>query len=621
MFVFPLTAQILQWLCLCVKTESSIPIQALLGLCLHLYVIQRSRGTVWTILYCKAVRGNLFNYFSQNILNNDPLAKTTKDGIPVILGDLIPYIRNRSYIVISMIFTVLMATRALSVGKEPNIESIIAPATMQPHKLDKNMELFWRVLGYRPATRGKPRSLLGNLIDFRVKSGPNGHALNSCHIDAQMIPDSLLDSLIILGGQKFRVIKKLKEAVFFPFFDHVGYIWKTSFRQTNLAEWSIRRLSYFGDKENKVRVIALFDYFSQLALKPLYKYLENTLKRIPQDCTLDQAKFIKLLNLKDGNSYHSIDLSNATDRFPISLQIQLLKKQLPDNYVDAWRDVMVGYPFLYEKDGDSTTVNYSVGTPMGAYTSFHAFALTHHFLIFHCCVELGLVWKDLPYSILGDDIVICNDKVAVMYKELLQVLGVGVSEAKTHSSLHFYEFAKRIFLDELEISPFPVSAIFECGKSSVMMTTLLNTLVDKGWVFTDIPSSVGIFYGVLRQRSSSFKKEVRNMSYLFEGVLKTIQAKIPITEFINELCKKYNWPSHLGEEACKSILNQIALKSFLKTNKIDLTLFDPILDVPLGALSTRIVSEWPMFIKKYYNGNIPHHIATFQPTFDLPLLW
>jgi len=208
-----------------------------------------------------------------------------------------------------------------------------------------------------------------------------------------------------------------------------------------------------------------------------------------------------------------------------------------------------------------------------------------------------------------------------MYKELLQVLGVGVSEAKTHSSLHFYEFAKRIFLDELEISPFPVSAIFECGKSSVMMTTLLNTLLDKGWVFTDIPSSVGIFYGVLRQRSSSFKKEVRNMSYLFEGVLKTIQAKIPITEFINELCKKYNWPSHLGEEACKSILNQIALKSFLKTNKIDLTLFDPILDVPLGALSTRIVSEWPMFIKKYYNGNIPHHIATFQPTFDLPLLW
>lgn len=43
----------------------------------------------------------------------------------------------------------------------------------------------------------------------------------------------------------------------------------------------------------------------------------QVLNRIPQDCTNDQGKFINLVQDKD--IYYSIDLSNATDRFPIEL--------------------------------------------------------------------------------------------------------------------------------------------------------------------------------------------------------------------------------------------------------------------------------------------------------------
>jgi len=47
------------------------------------------------------------------------------------------------------------------------------------------------------------------------------------------------------------------------------------------------------------------------------------------------------------------------------------------------------------------------------------------------------------YMILGDDIVIHHDVVAMKYREILQNLGVEVNAQKTHTSLHCFEFAKR----------------------------------------------------------------------------------------------------------------------------------------------------------------------------------
>lgn len=72
---------------------------------------------------------------------------------------------------------------------------------------------------------------------------------------------------------------------------------------------------------------------------------------------------------------------------------------------------MVGLPF----DFNGSQVHYSVGNPMGAYTSWAAFTLSHHFLIYTCCVEAGVEWSKLPYAILGDDIVICDEVVAEIY--------------------------------------------------------------------------------------------------------------------------------------------------------------------------------------------------------------
>ena len=94
-----------------------------------------------------------------------------------------------------------------------------------------------------------------------------------------------------------------------------------------------RRLSYLSEKEGKTRVVGILDWYFQLCLKPLHTYLANTLKKMPQDCTFDQSDFYK--RLKNSRIYYSVDLTAATDRFPIAFIEMLLKVQLPLFYVDA----------------------------------------------------------------------------------------------------------------------------------------------------------------------------------------------------------------------------------------------------------------------------------------------
>jgi len=159
-----------------------------------------------------------------------------------------------------------------------------------------------------------------------LTNGPNGHALQTSTIDAISLPESLIQELKILGGDKlWLTVRALRVPIIGKFF-------------SNLIQYSedkklFRRLCAFPDKEGKMRVIGILDYFSQIALRPLHLYLSRVLKRIPQDCTLDQTKFKDLILGK--GTYYSVDLSAATDRFPISVIKSLLSSQLPEEYVDA----------------------------------------------------------------------------------------------------------------------------------------------------------------------------------------------------------------------------------------------------------------------------------------------
>lgn len=91
---------------------------------------------------------------------------------------------------------------------------------------------------------------------------------------------------------------------------------------------------------------------------------------------------------------------------------------------------------------------------------------------------------------------IADKVIGKKYINLIQSLGLEYSPSKTHISDNFYEFAKRVFIDQVEVSPFPISALSECSKSPEMMTTLLWELKRKGrWLpKVDIVSSIQDFF-------------------------------------------------------------------------------------------------------------------------------
>lgn len=85
----------------------------------------------------------------------------------------------------------------------------------------------------------------------------------------------------------------------------------------------------FGFKEEpgKIRVFAMVDYLTQVALQPLHKVIFRVLRPIVTDGTFDQGRPLRALFAKyPQREMWSFDLSAATDRLPLVVQRELLSK-------------------------------------------------------------------------------------------------------------------------------------------------------------------------------------------------------------------------------------------------------------------------------------------------------
>lgn len=74
-----------------------------------------------------------------------------------------------------------------------------------------------------------------------------------------------------------------------------------------------------------------------MVLTPLHRSIFAVLKRIEQDGTFDQDKPLRVLLARIGNSCKtfSFDLSAATDRLPIALQVQVLRHLTNAEFAEA----------------------------------------------------------------------------------------------------------------------------------------------------------------------------------------------------------------------------------------------------------------------------------------------
>jgi hypothetical protein len=142
------------------------------------------------------------------------------------------------------------------------------------------------------------------------------------------------------------------------------------------------------------------------------------------------------------------------------------------------------------KISNGNKVRYNRGQPMGFYSSWATFALTHHALVqFSGYLEGFNTFSD--YLMIGDDIVINNSKVAGRYKELLKIIEVPISMDKSivpqDENQFPCEIAKRLFLNGNEISPFPPDILKSCGGNYLLVPQLLKVMNQRGFfdkVFT-----------------------------------------------------------------------------------------------------------------------------------------
>jgi len=296
-----------------------------------------------------------------------------------------------------------------------------------------------------------------------TKAGPNAQAMVGSIVDLHLLPDALIESLGELGGplllERIQLLKRNYELL--------PWIEKFKIRNKSL----IRKLSIVHDREAKERVIAIFDYWSQTALKPLHDTLMDVLRRFQGDCTYDQQSSSRWLKVP--GPYYSLDLTAATDRFPVKLQEFILGQIIDPEYSRAWHHTMVQHEF--KVPNSESFINYGAGQGMGAYSSWATFALCHHLTVRVAAKRAGLTASWSNYALLGDDIVLTNPLVVKNYLELLAELGVETSPTKTHVSKDTYEFAKRWYKSGVEISGFPFGGV---AKESIKWFTLAQELQD-----------------------------------------------------------------------------------------------------------------------------------------------
>jgi len=118
--------QVVRWIILSFNSEESIPVNHLVSLVHVLKKNQKERGVIGLITLCKSMRSNLLNHLSGNPLRDNG-TEVTKDGIPKLLGELIPYVRMRKYDTIKVILTILYSTRSLKLNSDPDFSPITNP--------------------------------------------------------------------------------------------------------------------------------------------------------------------------------------------------------------------------------------------------------------------------------------------------------------------------------------------------------------------------------------------------------------------------------------------------------------------------------------------------------------
>jgi hypothetical protein len=352
-----------------------------------------------------------------------------------------------------------------------------------------------------------------------VKSGIYGKALASSLKELPLILSNmeLLTNIKVVGGLKLARLMEMLEAL--PY-------------KINHEDKHLGKLVDFSDKEGKTRIVAILDYWSQTALFNIHKVLFNILRKIEADCTFNQGKFKTILTNLPG-PFYSYDLTAATDRMPIALQMRVLEHVIGSVKAIAWVKLLSDRPYM---TSIGKSIFYKIGQPMGGYSSWPAMALTHHAIVqiaaYRSKIRFGLNPNSYfsDYTLLGDDIVIGDTLVALEYLELLQALDMPISLPKSLESIDSFEFAKRLFVNKIEVTGFSLGGLESVKGSYSSLKNFLITQSEHGWTIPFDHELQFVFYLLKFNRSHNIMRLIQFYK-VFHFVMLSLKKPLSDTMF------------------------------------------------------------------------------------------
>jgi hypothetical protein len=174
--------------------------------------------------------------------------------------------------------------------------------------------------------------------------------------------------------------------------------------------------------------------------------LYRLVRSLPWDCTFNQEKATPFIqsHLKQGGQVHSVDLSSATDLFPLSVQETVLRtvfhKQDWD-HVNLFLEISRG-----EWKSPIGNLQWTKGQPLGLFPSFATFTLSHGLLLLHLAGSYNN-----QFFVVGDDVIILDDQLRERYISMLDLMNCPWSEDKSITSNSLSEFAGKIVTSSMVI--------------------------------------------------------------------------------------------------------------------------------------------------------------------------
>lgn len=334
-------------------------------------------------------------------------------------------------------------------------------------------------------------------IHISTKSGPNGPLCPSAVLDFIAISQSktkdgstLLEKIQEISSMTYNyslnsLIKYFKDKM-----DSTGY---------DIGYYSTRENAYTGklsikyEHSGKSRFIAICDFFSQSALKGMHEFDFQWLSKQKEDGTKDQNRSFQVAQYLtlSGKDVDSQDLTEATNGFSSDLQSEKVEKQFSNSLGLLWNTISTDREF-YSPDLDSY-IRYSVGQPMGLYSSWSNLAVGNHLLARTACLLSKLPWKKrVVFQICGDDFFgVTDNGFSKVYAKIIDGIGIGISASKgyTQDTIDFercnsppkvIEFVKRVSMNGYEYTPVRPQIIYLGLTQPSNFNTLLDTIYNKG---------------------------------------------------------------------------------------------------------------------------------------------